>query len=236
MFAPQAGEQVGESLSEGQVRQAADRMARWDVGEEADGGKPGLTAVVDEDLEEDDFDDDPAFSGAVGESSGAHAGKRWVLTTVRDKVGVSDSTQVLSTAFTDASVIVKSHLDGLLFAPASDGWTHNATNPALAFVLASKRDTQYVRHIATPRGAVVCAFESSQPDGTGGNVYVYWPVEETGQRTKNGKSAATVAKQAVGKFVPPGVGALLGVADVVVDGHTVVVGLCERAWCLLEGL
>lgn len=245
VFAPQDEEQVGETLSEGQLREAAEKMARWDVPEGdqnpekrfAGLGTAGLTAVVDDELEDDDFDDDPAFSGAVGDaSSGAHAGTRWVVTTIGNEVDVSDSTQVLSTAFADPSIIVKSHLDGLLFTPASDGWKHSATSPALAFVLASKRDTQYARHIVTPSGAVVCAFESSQPDGTGGNVYVYWPVEETGERTKNGKSAAKVAKQAVGKFVPAGVGALLGVAKVVIDGQTVVVGLCEQAWCLLEGL
>lgn len=243
VFAPQDGEQVDELLSEGQVKEAAERMARWDGPEGGrDEGKrsAGLgSAVLDEEVEDDDFDDDPAFSGAVGDaSSGAHAGTRWVVTTVgkTGEVGASDSTQILSTAFARTSVIVKSHLDGLVFTPTSDGWNHVATDPALAFVLASKRDTQYVRHITTPRGAIVCAFESTQLDGTGGNVYAYWPVEDTGARTKNGKSAATVAKQAVAKFVPAGVGALLGVAEVVVDGRPVIVGLCERAWCLLEGL
>lgn len=243
VFAPQDGEQVDELLSEGQVKEAAERMARWDVPEDGrDEGKgfTGLgTAVVDEEVEDDDFDDDPAFSGAFGDaSSGAHAGTRWVVTTVGEagEVGASDPTQILSTAFTRTSVIIKSHLDGLAFTLTSDGWNHVATNPALAFVLASKRDTQYVRHITTPRGAVVCAFESTQPDGTGGNVYVYWPVEETGTRTKNGKSAATVAKQAVAKFVPAGVGAILGVTEVEMDGRSAIVGLCERAWCLLEGL
>ncbi|GHJ85860.1 hypothetical protein NliqN6_2262 [Naganishia liquefaciens] len=241
VFAPQDGEQVDELLSEAQVKEAAERMARWDVPEGgSDKEQEGLrTAVVDDEVEDDDFDDDPAFSGAVGDaSSGAHAGTRWVLTKVRngdDLIGPAIA-QILSTEFVGCSVIAKSHLDGLVFAPTSDGWNHIATNPALAFVLASKRDTQYVRHIRTARGAVVCAFESTQADGTGGNVYVYWPVEETGERTKNGKSAAKVAKQAVAKFVLAGVGALLGVAEVEVDGQPVVVGLGERAWCLLEGL
>lgn len=238
VFAPQDDleVEVPETLSEGQVAETTDRMAKW-TDESQD---PQLLPRDEED--DFEFDDDPAFSGsvAVDANDGSRVGTRLVFTTIGSEGEVTPSKEpawALSTELAGPSVIIKSHVDGQLFTPTSSGWNHTSTSPALSFVLASKRDTQYVHHLSTSSGAVVVAFESSRPDGTGGNAYIYWPVEDTGEKTKSGKSAATVARQAVVKFVRGDeVGMLMGVARVVVAGKTVVVGLCERGWVLLEGL
>jgi hypothetical protein len=238
VFAPQDDleVEVPETLSEGQVAETTDRMAKW-TDESQD---PQLLPRDEED--DFEFDDDPAFSGsvAVDANDGSRVGTRLVFTTVAPDGDVTPSKEpawALSTELAGPSVITKSHVDGQLFTPTPSGWNHTSTSPALSFVLASKRDTQYVHHLTTPGGAIVVAFESSRPDGTGGNAYIYWPVEDTVEKTKSGKSAATVARQAVVKFVRGDeVGMLMGVARVVVGGKTVVVGLCERGWAVLEGL
>lgn len=233
-FAPQDGVvDVPETLTPEQIAETADRMAKWTA--EGDAGLEG----EDDDF---DFDDEPSTSGgpALEAHDQAKVGTRLVFTSVTSSGEIrpcAEPVWALSTDLDGPSVIVKSHVDGQLFTPTAEGWKHTSTNPALAFVLASKRDTQFVHHLTTPRGAIVVAFESSRPDGTGGNAYVYWPVDDTGERTKSGKSAAKEARQAVVKFVRGDeAGALMGVASVVVGGQTRVVGLCERAWVVLEGL
>lgn len=239
VFAPQGDleVEVPETLTPGQVAETADRMAKWT-------DESGAAQLFPRDDEEDDFefDDDPAFSGsvAVDANDGAKVGSRLLFTTITPDGAVTPSGETawaLSTELGGPSIILKSHVDGHLFSPTPDGWRHTSTAPALSFVLASKRDTQRVHHLSTLSGAVVVAFESARPDGTGGNAYVYWPVEETRERTKSGKSGATGARQAVVKAVRGDeVGMLMGVAKVIVAGKTVVVGLCERGWVLLEGL
>ncbi|KAJ9117718.1 hypothetical protein QFC24_006432 [Naganishia onofrii] len=227
---------------------------------------------MDDDLVE--FDDDPAFSGGVageptvsGVSGGGgeqgRVGTMMVFTQVAPASPCSerqggrwdvssaqaDGVWVLSTELADGpSLVLKSHLDGHLFvpprSPGSSSWQHRSTNPALSFVLASKRDTQYVHHLYSApspvsaeieEGATVIAFEARQPNGMGGNAYVYWPVPSSG-KTKTGKNAAEEGKQGVVKFGEADGGVLLGVTSVVVGGQTVVVGLCERQLVVLEGL
>ncbi|KAJ9113009.1 hypothetical protein QFC22_006105 [Naganishia vaughanmartiniae] len=223
---------------------------------------------MDDDLVE--FDDDPAFSGHVGgeptvggasgsegqgkvgtlmiftQVSPAGSGKqsvRWDVASAQ-----TEGVWVLSTELgnDDPSVILKSHLDGQLFVPPrcfnSSAWTHKSTNPALSFVLASKRDTQYVHHLypsstatGETQGATVIAFEARQVNGMGGNAYVYWPISDTG-KTKSGKNAAEEGSQAVVKFGEADGGVLLGVSRVVSGGQVVVVGLCERQLVVLQGL
>ncbi|KAH9922775.1 uncharacterized protein BXZ73DRAFT_51304 [Epithele typhae] len=154
--------------------------------------------------------------------------------------------EVLSTPFpgTDAggdgvALVTKNGLDGPVFAllPAPDGdpaappaWQHVATYSALAFVLASKRDTRFVHHTpsaATGAGAVV-AFESGGGGGSdaGGNAYVY----------RGAGPRENWAKQTVVRVGGGAAGALLGVGVVRVAEKTVVLCLCEGELAVLHGV
>lgn len=110
---------------------------------------------------------------------------------------------------TNASVVMKNDIDGLLFElpPLSESastppmaWSHTSTFPALAFVLASKRDTRFTFHLSS---RAVFAFESGTGFG-GGNVYIY--------RKPVGKEEW--AKQSILRVSGGGIGALLGVGMV----------------------
>lgn len=74
----------------------------------------------------------------------------------------------------DASLVVKNHMDGLLFTvtpglSSAVPWKHSSTFPVLAFVLASKRDTRFTFHLSSQ---AVLAFESGSAPG-GGNICIY---------------------------------------------------------------
>ena len=150
--------------------------------------------------------------------------------------------QVLSTPFPGdpaISLVAKHGLEGAAFvldpaaaAAGAEGaceWTHGWTFSALAFVLASKRDTRFVHH-AGPRA--VFAFESgggaAGGTGTGGNVYVYYGA---GPRENH-------ARQTVLKIGGGAAGALLGVGAMSVLGgqKTIVLCLCEGELVVLHGV
>ncbi|KAF8635896.1 hypothetical protein AX15_000075 [Amanita polypyramis BW_CC] len=82
------------------------------------------------------------------------------------------STPIPGLAESDLTFIIKSHVDGavlsLLSADTYPRWEHTSTFSALAFVLASKRDTRFTHHT----GQAVFAFEGGVKD-RGGNVYIY---------------------------------------------------------------
>ncbi|BEJ11765.1 hypothetical protein CspHIS471_0202250 [Cutaneotrichosporon sp. HIS471] len=123
-----------------------------------------------------------------------------------------------------AGIVVKQAVDGLLFCPSGDPartpWTHIATNPALAFVMSSKRDLRLVRHIHD----TVLGFDSGSGTGTG-NAYVYYPPENS-----------ETARQGVVGVSGGARGALLGVCSVTAAGREVVVALCECALVVLGGI
>lgn len=146
------------------------------------------------------------------------------------------------------TLTVKHDVDGLAFSPTDKGtFEHQATFPALAFVLASKRDLHYVHHV---RDRLVLAFDSpsnlalssaaaAAPNGGKnkagagtGSLFVYWNTL-TGA---SGKSE-TQARQAVLKVGQGGEGALLGVAGMTEeDGRVRVVALCEKAVVVFQPL
>ena len=136
--------------------------------------------------------------------------------------GSSDST----------SFIVKSNIDGTVFALDSDmplsgsqapRWKHIATYSALAFVLASKRDTRFTHHVP---GLGVFAFESGS-NNRGGNVYIYYPA---------GPKALT-AKQSILKINDDSGGALIGVgAFMDSNGEPMIACLTEGKLVLIRGL
>lgn len=108
----------------------------------------------------------------------------------------------------EPSLVVKSDIDGLFFTlpPSSPDptqsqaatWTHKATYPALAFVLASKRDMRFTFHLSS---SLVLGFESGAGLG-GGNLYVYHGLK---------LNKDLWAKQALLKVSGGPSGALLGV-------------------------
>ncbi|KAM0789072.1 hypothetical protein ACM66B_003135 [Microbotryomycetes sp. NB124-2] len=115
----------------------------------------------------------------------------------------------------DASIVIKHDVDGLLFtppleAPASYSWSHAATFPALAFVLASKRDCTFVRHVGDTAVIALDSPPHSDPGvqprySSSTNAFVYY---------RPGERDARTAMQAVIKVGGANSGAVLGVAGV----------------------
>lgn len=221
-----------------------------------EGRLPGLLQeeLEDEDMDMDEleyeFGNNAQFDGgefgSLGGGGGSKAGKESVWTYIDDE-GEGEAVRVqqhrkapvsiLSTAFASnsggRSVIIKSFVDGQVFAAPSNAkdsaWKHISTNPALSFVLASKKDTQFVYHHQGQNdgGATVYVFESRQANGLGGgNLYIYHPVKD--QPAAGQKSKATTAGQEVVKFGEgEKLGALMGVQVVRVGEKDIMVGLLE---------
>jgi hypothetical protein len=131
-----------------------------------------------------------------------------------------------ATSINSRSFVTKNGIDGPHFIgpilPSVDIWEHTATFPALAFVLASKRDTRFVFHIGT---AAVIALENGGHD-TGPNMYIYHDAE--------GKARA---KQGVVKLGSDGrFGALIGVAGFENKGKISILCLRERELVIIKEL
>ncbi|KAL5525765.1 hypothetical protein ACEPAG_7102 [Sanghuangporus baumii] len=138
----------------------------------------------------------------------------------------------------EPSLVVKSDIDGLLFTlPSSPNqsqspcvWTHKSTYPALAFVLASKRDMRFTFHISS---SLVLGFESGAGLG-GGNLYIYHGLRPG--------SKDAWAKQSLLKVSGGPSGALLGVSALRVDGtgdskeRLVLLCLCENELVIVKNL
>ncbi|GAA5960952.1 hypothetical protein JCM21900_000073 [Sporobolomyces salmonicolor] len=142
-----------------------------------------------------------------------------------------------SSAVADLSITIKHDVDGLLFLPPSSSsssyqWRHTSTFPALAFVLATKRDTRFIYHLSS---RLVLAFDgpallpgpsSSSSSaasrlGGAGNLFVYFAPPPGTRETKG--------RQMVLRVGGPGCGALMGVAGVeLTSGEVAVVALCEK--------
>ncbi|KAF9221631.1 hypothetical protein BS17DRAFT_757667 [Gyrodon lividus] len=132
------------------------------------------------------------------------------------------------------SLVVKNGLDGtrhLLSEGSVEGeqpeWKHKNTFSALAFVLASKRDTRFTYHTSD----AVFAFENGTQD-RGGNVYVY--------RSSNPKELW--AKQSVLTVGRGDAGSLLGVGAFTPKGETgggqgkTIICLCENKLVVLRNI
>ncbi|SPO21179.1 uncharacterized protein UTRI_00656 [Ustilago trichophora] len=133
--------------------------------------------------------DQPSLLKDSLEEEDANVGRNFVVSSIShasgNKAQVRSSKDgevtILATSLPGANldnqfVVVKHDLDGPIFASSGEEWQHVATMPALAFVLASKRDAQRV-HIHKRHGSreqegdyVVLAFESApQVTGSGGS-------------------------------------------------------------------
>jgi hypothetical protein len=129
----------------------------------------------------------------------------------------------------EISMVVKHTIDGLLFvlsdedkAGGTPAWTHSSTFSALAFVLASKRDTRFTYHV--PSKAVL-AFEGGGPE-YGGNLYIY----------RDAKPKSNLAKQAILKVAGHRSGSLLGVGAIRNGEEIVILCLCERELLVLRNV
>lgn len=127
------------------------------------------------------------------------------------------------------SLVVKHTIDGLSFALSdedatneSPAWTHLSTFSALAFVLASKRDTRFTYHV--PSKAVL-AFESGGIE-YGGNLYIY----------RSAKPKSDLAKQAILKLTGSTSGSLLGVGAIRKDEESIILCLCEKELLILRNM
>ncbi|KAK8864249.1 hypothetical protein IAR55_001495 [Kwoniella newhampshirensis] len=230
--------------------------------DEPEGMHPAMPALLREEM---DFDlDDGEDFGETGEGTYAElggeskVGREVYVGYIKEGGEASwskNTTSVISTPVNGtkgdgrASVILKQAVDGLLFQPESGNptkmpWKHIATNPALAFVISSKRDLRLVRHLITfsspseqhePKRArldtpiqnTVLAFDSGSSTAGQGNLHVYYP-----------PSSKTEAKQGVISVSGRERGALLGVGAVEVGEayREVVVVLCENELVVLRGV
>jgi hypothetical protein len=127
------------------------------------------------------------------------------------------------------SLVVKHTIDGLSFVLSEEDaanetpvWTHSSTFSALAFVLASKRDTRFTYHV--PSKAVL-AFESGGIE-YGGNLYIY----------RGAKPKSNLAKQAILKLTGNTSGSLLGVGVIRKDEESITLCLCEKELLILRNV
>ena len=129
------------------------------------------------------------------------------------------------------NLVLKNDVDGTVFSlKVSDStptWEHTTTYPALAFVLASKRDTRFTHHLPS---IGVLAFEGGSLRDGSANVYIY-----RGSR-KNEKWA----KQSVLQVDNGNGDSVLGVGCVKVnngkDGDLLIVCLTEGELVLIRGV
>jgi CS domain-containing protein len=129
----------------------------------------------------------------------------------------------------DISLVVKHAIDGLSFALSDEDvangtpvWTHLSTFSALAFVLASKRDTRFTYHV--PSKAVL-AFEGGGI-GYGGNLYIY----------RGAEPKSNLAKQAILKLTGSTSGSLLGAGAIRKDEESIILCLCEKELLILRNM
>ena len=247
----EALENVAETVDPSELLGIVERMEQWHresglsglagaglEGDEVGGEMPTSLQGEEMDVEVDGDSGTPIVLSWVTDALAKHP------RVVRPPAGMSFS--LLSTALPLAnpvrndSVVVKHDVDGCVFCPAHsagrDLFAHTATFPALAFVLASKRDLHFACHVgdrvalafdSPSQLALATAGRAGGADAGTGSLFVYWNTEvgTSGKRE-------TCARQAVVKVGSGGEGALLGVAGVVrgegSEGKVVVVALCER--------
>jgi hypothetical protein len=147
-----------------------------------------LREEMDLDFDDDEDDFDQRTEGAFADLGAGTVGRSALIGFVSFDGTASWSHQpasVLSLPVTcagpdyeaQAGIIVKTAVDGLVFTPPRVGnpsktpWVHAGTNPALAFVISSKRDLRLVRHVSSSN----------------------LPAVKTGHNTRSGNSSVEVA-------------------------------------------
>lgn len=220
---------VFEDEEEDEVPETLDPTALLDVleGNGSDGlagiEQPQASSLLQDGLEEEDATvGKPCFVLQIRTSSPSEA----VTMTATTKDYGPGPLMCLATPLPTSSnvsspateLVLKRDLDGLVYAPepsSRDGWTHVETFPALAYVLASKRDAQrtyvFSRKVTNSSAArsVVLAFENAPAVeeerrrhagvSTGaGNLFVYYTPEKQdstgGQARYNNTSQSRVIR------------------------------------------
>jgi hypothetical protein len=223
LFAGGTGADVPETLDPAQLAGIRDALDKHTADADALGGPVPSLARGEVD---DELDADSAPSAHV----------LWLPATPGGPTPANDTTPValLGTPLPGALapdapplLLAKAGLDGLLFAYAG-AWTHTATFPALAFVLASKRaaPSSHVFHVG-PRAAL--ALEPGDYARGAGNVYLYHGQE----------GRAPYGRQTIVRVGAGGDGGMLVGAGVLTQpggGRRVLLALCEREVVALRGL
>ncbi|WVW83717.1 hypothetical protein I302_105738 [Kwoniella bestiolae CBS 10118] len=269
-------DEVPETLSAttlAAVRESFNSIKRRESGDPPS-AHPAMPALLREEMDFDlDDEDDPMAEGQGMYDETGKIGKEVFVGFIQNTPGQDiprlnwskTTTSVLSlplsTSQNDQGIIIKSAVDGLLFHPGTQEltkhpWKHLSTNPALAFVLSSKRDLRLIKHFTTSSRDVhpheneepsspssskrlkptsigdggarttVLAFDSGSSVGQG-NLYVYYP-PVPGERN--------TAKQGVIPVSGGDKGALLGVGQVKVKGRDLVLVLTEKSLVLVKNV
>ena len=227
--APPQPEQVPETLDPSELHAIRESLEKYTAALQAGGAeRPSSLAAGEADEEAD---------GAVGaetcitwvgaadgaDPAGAHPQADWDVAFTALSVplpGIGDR----------ISLVVKHTIDGLLFVlsdedDATSGaptWTHSSTFSAMAFVLASKRDTRFTYHVASK---AVLAFEGGGAE-YGGNLYIY----------RNAKPKSNLAKQAILRLTGSTSGSLLGVGAIRKGEESIILCLCEKELLVLRNV
>jgi hypothetical protein len=196
------------------------------------------TSLLQDGLEDEDADvGRPARLTAVIEQDGK--------VTLKEQISNADD-RVLAVALPSAlpseALVVRAELDGNVFDPpagSSSAWKPSLAFPALAFVLASKRDAHRVFLALSPRRDVghVLAFEGAPNVGSGGpppgagNLFVYATPATPSAPHAQSKVVRLGSDSATG-----GSGALVGVAAVACGERRTLMCLCEHQLLLLDDL
>ncbi|GAA5870986.1 hypothetical protein JCM3774_003496 [Rhodotorula dairenensis] len=234
-------ENVPETLDASELAAISERMEQWAQSIMGSGpsalshSAEGLGSGIPTSLTGDEIDVE--VDGDTG--------KPFIVTWIENALTASPQTvcphpsvphSLLSTPFPTpsprhaATIAVQHDVDGLFFqAPtAADEyrWRHTSTFPALAFVLATKRDTRFVHHLderacfAFDAPALLPGPARTRPFGGAGNAFIYICPEDP------------KAKQGIQHVVKVGSqssGALLGVISTrLVGGEPVIIALCEH--------
>ena len=160
-----------------------------------------------------------AFITWVGEDGSSPA---WSAS-MRDSAFNVLSTPLPGIEMGPLSLVVKNGLDGTRHVLFDDGWKHENTFSALAFVLASKRDTRFTYHASD----MIFAFENGTKD-RGGNVYIY----------RSSGSKELWAKQSVLAVGQGDAGSLLGIGAIASGTETgnTIICLCENELVILRNV
>ena len=167
-----------------------------------------------------------AFITWVGEDGSSPA---WSAG-LRDSAFNVLSTPLPGTETEHLSLVVKNGLDGTRHVLSDDpanggapGWKHENTFSALAFVLASKRDTRFTYHASD----MIFAFENGTQD-RGSNVYIY----------RSSSPKELWAKQSVLTVGQGDGGSLLGIGAFISDSETgnTIICLCENELVILRNV
>ncbi|WVF71646.1 hypothetical protein IAT40_006454 [Kwoniella sp. CBS 6097] len=278
-------DEVSETLSAATLAAVRDTFSQIKTRgpDEPEGMHPAMPALLREEMDFD-LDDGEDYGdgqdGVYSELGGSgKVGRDVFIGSITSGDGAAEwsktNTSVISLPINGSSsnhanaIIIKSAVDGLTFQPTQEPfknpWKHISTNPALAFVISSKRDLRLVRHLTSSSSTFretstteVHPHQSAEPSSPSASkrskTITSSADGEKAQTTvlafDSGSSSAgsgnlyvyypaessTGAKQGVIPISGGERGALLGVGLVRAGGKEVVIALCEKELVVLKGV